>query len=82
MAGIEREAVKAGLSLEDALRTCCERSWRGFKADWLLDTSGPGKSLLGRSGKPEEPSRYARPGLMGKMKELERKALEAMEGKK
>jgi hypothetical protein len=79
MAGIEREAAKAGLSLEDALRTCCERSWRGFKADWLVDTSGNGKTLLGRSGKPEEPSRYARPGLIGKMKELERRALEAKE---
>ena len=79
MAGIEREAAKAGLSLEDALRTCCERSWRGFKADWLLHTSGGGKPLYGLSGKPEEPSRYARPGLIGKMKELERRALEAKE---
>jgi hypothetical protein len=35
MAGILREANKAGISVEQALKTCCERSWRGFKADWL-----------------------------------------------
>lgn len=39
--GIEREAAKAGLSLEAALRICCERSWRGFKADWVLPQKAP-----------------------------------------
>lgn len=34
--GIRREASKAGLSFEDALTICCERGWRGFKADWVL----------------------------------------------
>lgn len=33
--GIKREAEKAGLSLESALRTCCERGWTGFKAEWV-----------------------------------------------
>ena len=33
--GIQREASKAGLNLEDALRISCERGWTGFKADWL-----------------------------------------------
>lgn len=33
--GIKREADKAGWSLEDALRECCARGWRGFKADWV-----------------------------------------------
>lgn len=33
--GIEREAAKAGMSLEAALRMCCERGWRGFKAEWV-----------------------------------------------
>ena len=32
--GIRREAVKAGVTLEQALRTCCERGWTGFRADW------------------------------------------------
>ena len=33
--GIRREAEKAGITLDDALRECCERSWRGFRAAWL-----------------------------------------------
>jgi hypothetical protein len=33
--GIAREAAKAGIALEDALRMCCERGWRGFKAEWV-----------------------------------------------
>lgn len=33
--GIEREANKVSMSLENALRTCCERGWIGFKADWI-----------------------------------------------
>ena len=37
--GIEREARKAGVSLQAALETCCERGWTGFKADWLKDKS-------------------------------------------
>ena len=34
--GIAIEALKAGLSLDAALRECCARGWSGFKADWLL----------------------------------------------
>lgn len=33
--GIEREAEKAGLSLESVLTECCSRNWSGFKAKWL-----------------------------------------------
>jgi len=35
--GIYREAMKAGISFEQALRTCCERDWRGFKAEWIAN---------------------------------------------
>ena len=35
--GIEREARKAGVSLQTALETCCARGWTGFKAEWLKD---------------------------------------------
>ncbi len=37
LAGIIREADKAGYSLEQALKTCCERGWVGFKAEWVAD---------------------------------------------
>ena len=33
--GLVREAGKAGKSLNEALVICCERSWLGFKAEWL-----------------------------------------------
>jgi len=35
ISGIEREARKAGWSLEKALTECCARGWAGFKADWV-----------------------------------------------
>jgi adenylate kinase family enzyme len=45
--GIEREAEKAGISLEQALTTCIERGWQGFKAEWIKPTGYDGKG-----GKP------------------------------
>ncbi|SDV49086.1 YdaU family protein [Chitinasiproducens palmae] len=33
--GIHAEARKAGLSLNNALLTCCQRGWKGFEASWL-----------------------------------------------
>jgi uncharacterized protein YdaU (DUF1376 family) len=39
--GIRREAVKAGITLEQALTTCCERGWAGFKADWYSRDAQP-----------------------------------------
>lgn len=33
--GIESEAKKAGITVEQAIKICCERSWVGFKSDWL-----------------------------------------------
>lgn len=38
MKGIEREARKARLTVEQVIRICCERGWGGFKADWLKDS--------------------------------------------
>lgn len=40
MDGIKREAARAGITLTDALRMCCERGWRGFKAEWVQDRGG------------------------------------------
>lgn len=40
MQGIQREADKAGLSLEAVLRVCCERGWSGFKAEWMFNGNG------------------------------------------
>jgi hypothetical protein len=32
--GLQREAAKAKMPLEDVLTMCVERSWQGFKASW------------------------------------------------
>jgi len=34
---IQKEADKAGWTLEQALAECAARGWRGFKADWVAD---------------------------------------------
>lgn len=41
MAGIEREAGKAGWTLEAALSEMVSRGWRGFKAEWVKDQAKP-----------------------------------------
>lgn len=39
--GIAKEAVKAGWSLEDALKETIVRNWQSFKADWVAVKSSP-----------------------------------------
>jgi hypothetical protein len=41
MAGIEREARKAGWSMEAALEKCVVRGWQGFEADWIKGERPP-----------------------------------------
>lgn len=33
--GLKREADKAKMTLDQVMQLCCERGWRGFKADWV-----------------------------------------------
>ena len=35
LAGIQREAAKANVSLNEALEIVCARGWQSFKADWV-----------------------------------------------
>ena len=44
VAGLKREAAKARLSLDDAVRLCCERGWASLRADWLAREGGQGGS--------------------------------------
>jgi len=32
---IEKEAAQLGISLNEAIKTCCERGWIGFKSAWV-----------------------------------------------
>jgi uncharacterized protein YdaU (DUF1376 family) len=34
------EAKKAGITLEEALTTCCQRGWTGFQAEWVNKQKG------------------------------------------
>jgi uncharacterized protein YdaU (DUF1376 family) len=53
--GVQREADKAGWDLERALRECCLRGWRGFKAEWVQERQERNE----RNGRrPEKPDRY------------------------
>lgn len=40
VAGLEREAGKAGITLQEALQTTILRGWQSFKADWV-SSNGP-----------------------------------------
>lgn len=44
MAGIEREAAKAGLSLLTAVEACCEYGWAGFNAKWYAERNAPARA--------------------------------------
>ncbi len=41
LAKIIVESVKANLTVEEVLKLCVEKNWRGFEAEWLKDKKGP-----------------------------------------
>lgn len=47
MAGIKREADKAGWTLEDALAESVARGWQSFKADWVKDRANADPEYTG-----------------------------------
>ncbi len=40
IAGLRREAERAGMELNAAIATCCERGWAAFKAEWVQRDQG------------------------------------------
>ena len=38
---LQNESDKAGITLGEALTTCCLRGWSGFRADWLRENTRP-----------------------------------------
>lgn len=40
LAGLRREADKAGIGLGEALAYCCEQGWQGFNAGWYAERTG------------------------------------------
>jgi hypothetical protein len=51
LAGIEREAAKAGWTLEAALIELMQRGWQGFKASWVKEKDN-GQNIRTGSGAP------------------------------
>lgn len=49
VAGIQREAALAGITLEQAMTFCCEQGWRGFKASWYAKAAGDSATTDRRS---------------------------------
>ncbi len=50
LAGLAREGGKAGLTLTEVMRTCCENGWRGFKAEWQQNAQRRGGQSGGGQG--------------------------------
>ena len=54
LAGVRREAEKAGVSMDVALAYCCEAGWQGFNAGWYADRQG-GRVAGGHAAAAETP---------------------------
>lgn len=57
VAGLRREAEKAGLTCEGAVQACCEFGWQGFNAGWYLQRVGA-QAKAATSSTPR-PSKHA-----------------------
>jgi hypothetical protein len=44
MTAFQREAAKAGMSIESVLTLCCVRNWRGFQAAWVMESARGGRA--------------------------------------
>lgn len=47
--GVSREAERAGMSVDAALRECCSRGWAGFKADWMHPRAPPAGRVINQT---------------------------------
>jgi len=79
--GIRREAEKAGLTLEQAIKTCCERGWQGFRADWMTDKNSkpsPNVTVPINPASVFVPEPKLTPEQLATNREIARKTLEAL----
>ena len=71
--GIRAEALKAGISLQDALAMCCQRGWTGFKAEWVGN---------GKTGPPNGDGLNAYQRMQVEKHEETKRFTEAIHGKR
>lgn len=53
IAGLQREADKAGISLADAVTACCEYGWQSFNAQWYAERTNGKPSAAAPINKQE-----------------------------
>jgi len=84
LAGIEKEAKKAAMTLEQALAMCCTRGWAGFKAAWAKDQVTASEARQNQMAaltrglatpKPAPAPFWAKPDQTVEMSDVERKRL-------
>lgn len=79
--GIAKEARNAGLSLAEALATCCQRGWTGFRADWVADIPNQRQANAPRRPTQHDERAYTAAALTGKipsgmtLQQLDRKSV-------
>ena len=54
--GVKTEAIKAGLSVSDAVKVAAQNSWQGFKASWLDKASPQSRTGFVMAEKPLSPA--------------------------
>ena len=61
LAGIQREADKAGLTLVEAVTACCEYGWQGFNAGWYAERTAktPAAAMTPGRRSNAQPHKYA-----------------------
>jgi uncharacterized protein YdaU (DUF1376 family) len=62
--GLQREAEKAKMSLQDVIQLCCERNWVGFKAEWANSQNSVSKQADDKSWM------FSNEGIEAKAREL------------
>ena len=62
--GLQREAVKANMTLEQVMTLCCERGWAGFKAEWAKDL------VVANQSNNDKSWMFSNEGITAKAKEL------------
>lgn len=53
MRGFQREAMRAGISVAEAVTISIERGWRGFNAEWVSNGNNGGINAANRQNRPE-----------------------------
>lgn len=59
LSGFVREVKKSGMSADAAVRECCLRGWKGFKADWVTGQARASPNQPRESGRQAAISNYA-----------------------